>query len=162
MPYLIMLVILGLGVYFSLKGQQKDPLAQMQIWPYIKNPAPLDPLEINFCQALEQYLNKDLYVCPKMPLERIVYIPQNARLKRSMKDKIRDRWVDFAICDRKMELVCVIDLAGSNDSDAAFRPELQKIMKNAGISCFSFTPAYEYTGEMFETINRLYQSGSYR
>ena len=63
MPYLIMIAVLALGVYFSLRGQKRDPMAQVNIWPYIKAPKPLDPLEISFFHALRQYLDDGLVVC---------------------------------------------------------------------------------------------------
>ena len=161
MPYLIIFAILAAGVYFSLRGQKKDPLEQVNIWPYIKAPKPLDPLEISFYEALTKYLDNSLVVCPKMPLEHIFYIPQNARLKRAMRDKLNGHYADFAICDKEMTLICIIVLDRDNDQNAAFRPALKKMAENAGVQLFIIGTAYEYTSDMFSAINELYRGGSY-
>ncbi len=161
MPYLIMIAVLALGVYFSLRGQKRDPMAQVNIWPYIKAPKPLDPLEISFFHALRQYLDDGLVVCPKMPLENVFYIPQNARLKRAMRDKLHGRCVDFAVCDQDMALVCIIDLESGGEEDNSFRASLEKIAKNASVPLFTFPSAFEYTADMFSAVNELYRSGTY-
>ena len=161
MQYLFMLLIVGLSIYLSLKRKGPDPLDQVNIWPYIKNPRPLSPEQINFYQALRRYIDRQLIICPQVALEKIVYVPDNARLKKSMKEKNRGHWVDFAICSPDLELICIAQLNIANDPSADFLPALQKIAKNAAVPLLVFESAYEYTPQMFSAINDLYHAGSY-
>lgn len=162
MPYLIILAILAGGVYLSLKGQHKDPLKDVNVWPYVRKPKPMNPLEINFYGALRRFLDERLVICPKMALDKILYVPDNARLKRSLKEKIQGQAIDFAICDSDLTLVCLIHLAGENDPDDMVQADLEKIAENASLPLFRFEPQFEYTAELFQPVNDLFRSGNYQ
>ena len=112
-------------------------------------------------RILRRYIDRQLIICPQVALEKIVYVPDNARLKKSMKEKIRGHWVDFAICSPDLELICIAQLNIANDPSADFLPALQKIAKNAAVPLLVFESAYEYTPQMFSAINDLYHAGSY-
>jgi len=159
------LIILG-AVLFSLyrKSKKQNPLDKTASWPYGKAAQLLNPLEISFYQALSTHLHPGLLILVKVRIQNLVYVPPNGRLAERLEAKMRDKYLDFVICDAAdFRPVCAVafDDAVDPDKNAEDAPDMEKILDAAGLALFRYVPQYEYKQADFDTINALFTTGNF-
>ncbi len=156
-PLLFFALTVGLAVYRAKK--QNDPLARMQEWPYRQRDTLLSPEETAFYQALRRYLDPALIVCPKVRLDSVVYAPPESRITFALVAKMRDRYLDFAVCEAEtLRPLCAVKF---NDNaapqpNAQEQAEVERILRSAAVPLFSYQPQYQYQAADFRQINELY------
>lgn len=162
MQFLIPLIIMAAMFFmrYYLHKKQQNPLDNNAAhWPFQTREKLLNPQEMDFLHALQQYLGSDFLFMTKVHLQSLVYTEAHLQ-NREMQAAFSGKYVDFVVCAASdSRIICAIELAdevadGRSEDDIA---NITKILNTAGIRLMHYQSKYEYSADDFVNISNLYK-----
>lgn len=167
------LTILILAIFILLldkiktikEPEQKTPPEQKKLQSLdtkYKKTQLLTKAEYVFYNALKQKCDENnLLICPKVRLEDFIQV--TAQEKNKYRGYIKSRHVDFLICDKKLHILCALELDDtSHNTQKAkatdnFKNELYKTIN---LPLYRIKTIDNYNDKITEMINNLLQSNN--
>ena len=152
----VVVVVLALTRRFPV---ERPPIGMAPLPPFRKRDYLLSMAERSFFEVLLHTLGTDFHVFAKVRMEDIVYLPKGTQNRQAWINKVRQKHVDFLLCDRqKASSVLVIELddASHERDDVRGRDEQKDaILRAAGLPILRVPARRAYdTRELREAVDR--------
>lgn len=149
-PLVVIAVVAALSALATIAMLVGASVLRNKRMGYVASPSLVTPTERRFMAVLDNVARSRWRVFSKVRMEDIICVPRNtpAKLRNSMRGRIKSRHIDFVLCDpSSMAFLCALELDDRSHERESVKERdafVNEAFSNAGIPLLRIPACKQY------------------